>query len=185
VSKTLISINFVLLRMKGATMLMLLVAVFTATLARQLLDTPSLDLQQLEQQLDQRSENELADEKASQAVERKQLGVIAAVKIAARIVSLGSKKYSLHRWGKDNYINIGPYPCVGNVNGHLSKWKWVWAGKFKCPTLANVEGRGRLVGWKSRQGAIKHAIQDLLDKLKAGNYLTPEQWTNLLQGVNG
>jgi len=79
----LVSINFVLLRMKGATMLMLLVALFTATLARQLLDTPSLDLQELEQEMDQRSEDELADEEAYQAVERKQALVVAG---AARVV---------------------------------------------------------------------------------------------------
>jgi len=97
--------------------------------------------------------------------------------------SIGRSIFSLHRWGDDNNINIGPYPCVGNFKGRISKWKWVWDGKFKCPTLANVEGRSS--GWKSRQGSIEHAIEDLMDKLRAGNYLTPEQWTNLLQGMKG
>jgi len=95
--------------------------------------------------------------------------------------SIGKTIFGLHRWGDNNKISIGPYACVGNFKGRISKWKWVWDGKFKCPTLANVEGTSS--GYKSRNGAIEHAIEDLMNKLKAGNYLTPAQWTTIMAAM--
>jgi len=89
--------------------------------------------------------------------------------------STGRTIFSLPFWWDNNNIRIGPYLCVFSLKGRISHWKWVWDGKFKCPTLANVEGSSS--GWKSRQGAIEHAIEDLKNKYRAGNYLTPQQWT--------
>jgi len=95
--------------------------------------------------------------------------------------SIAKTIFSLHRWGDDTNFNVGPYPCVGNFKGRISKWKWVWDGKVKCPTLTSIEGTSG--GYASRNGAIEHALEDLMNKLKAANVLTPEQWTSILSGM--
>jgi len=59
--------------MRGVTMLLLILALTTAALGRQLLDTPSFDDLDV-QDLDQRSEDDLED--AYQPVEKKQVNAI-------------------------------------------------------------------------------------------------------------
>jgi len=89
--------------------------------------------------------------------------------------------FKLHRWSDNTRFNVGPYACVGNFKGRISKWKWKWDGRVSCPTLANIQGTSS--GFKSRNGAIEHALADLMNKLKAGNYLTQEQWATIANSM--
>lgn len=64
--------------------------------------------------------------------------------------------------------------CNSQFKGGWHRWQWKWSGKFWCPALsANVVGES--TQWKSRNGAIEHAIQDYVTKMTTAGLLTPTQ----------
>lgn len=53
--------------------------------------------------------------------------------------------------------------AIDVILGRISKWKWVWDGRFSCPSLNNSI-QGTSGGLKSRNGAIEHAVRNFMEK---------------------
>ncbi|CAF0967661.1 unnamed protein product [Brachionus calyciflorus] len=85
--------------------------------------------------------------------------------------------YSLHKWSDYKEIDFIGYKCSGQIKGRIHKLKWVWDGKFKCPSLTAIEGSSR--GFKSRSGAIENAIIDFVQKATEQNVLSESQLNQL------
>ncbi|UJR17990.1 hypothetical protein I4U23_004891 [Adineta vaga] len=64
--------------------------------------------------------------------------------------------------------------CNTQFKGGFHRWQWKWSGKFWCPSLSPTI-TGDSTQWKSRTGAIEHAIQDYVTKMTASGLLKPEQ----------
>ena len=75
-------------------------------------------------------------------------------------ISVGSVVFSLHTWNEGQLVNVLGYQCTPSVKGRISKFKWVWDGRFRCPF--GQEGLSR--GYKSRTGAIENAMKDFFSK---------------------
>ena len=58
-------------------------------------------------------------------------------------------------------IEAGGHKLSLSSKGRLHSWKWVWDATVKDLTTG-IEGSSR--HYKSRGGAIEHAVQDLLGK---------------------
>lgn len=87
---------------------------------------------------------------------------------------LGHSIYRLHSWGDDTSIQICGIPCRGNLKGRISKWKWIWDGRFRCDSIApGIVGEDSK---KSRNGAIEWAIQDFIRKAIQSGRFKPEQF---------
>jgi len=85
------------------------------------------------------------------------------------------------QWNDGMSVTLGPHQCVTNIKGNFYRWKWVWSGKIRCPGLSHLEGQGNNL--KSRGGAIEHAIADLMEKYRANNILTADQWRVLTRSI--
>ncbi|CAF3643642.1 unnamed protein product [Rotaria sp. Silwood1] len=64
--------------------------------------------------------------------------------------------------------------CKLQSKGGFYDWKWTWSGKFWCPSLSETI-IGKSTQWKSRNGAIEHAIQDYVTKMTSAGLLTSSQ----------
>ncbi len=62
--------------------------------------------------------------------------------------------------------------CIPSIKGRISRWRWVWDGRFRCPFgQEGVSG-----GFKSRTGAVEHAMKDFFSK-NANLIATMQGWT--------
>ena len=64
--------------------------------------------------------------------------------------------------------------CNSQFKGGWHDWKWKWSDKFWCPALS-PSTMGDSTQWKSRTGAIEHAIQDYVTKTTAAGLLKVDQ----------
>ncbi len=64
---------------------------------------------------------------------------------------------------------MGSYQCVAKYKGQFRSWKWVWDGRFKCPSITTFEAESR--GWKSKDGAAENAMIEYFKQVN----LTKEQ----------
>ncbi|CAF0921262.1 unnamed protein product [Brachionus calyciflorus] len=92
-------------------------------------------------------------------------------------IDVAKHVFRLHKWSDHKEIDFIGHKCVGQVKGRIRKLKWVWDGKFKCPSLTGIEGSGR--GFKSRNGAIEHAIIDFVKKAAEQQILNESQLNQL------
>ncbi|CAF2770903.1 unnamed protein product, partial [Rotaria sp. Silwood2] len=60
--------------------------------------------------------------------------------------------------------------CKSQFKGGFHDWKWKWSGKFWCSSLSETI-IGESTQWKSRTGAIEHAIQDYVTKMTSAGLL--------------
>ncbi|CAF1037772.1 unnamed protein product [Rotaria sordida] len=64
--------------------------------------------------------------------------------------------------------------CNSQIKGGWHRWQWKWSGKFWCPSL-NDTIMGDSTQWKSRDGAMEHAIQDYVTKMTSAGLLKPDK----------
>lgn len=83
---------------------------------------------------------------------------------------------SYNTWHDHQEINVFGTSCISSVKGGFYRWQWRWQGRFSCPTLSNIEGYSN--NWKSRNGAIQHAIEDYVRKGAQHGFLTTHQLTH-------
>ena len=89
------------------------------------------------------------------------------------------KKY-YGTWQDSQDVNAFGTICKTQFRGSFYRWKWVWGGHFWCPSLGDIQGESQ--NYKSREGAIEHAIQDFVIKAGQNNKLTQEQIAQYNQG---
>jgi hypothetical protein len=61
------------------------------------------------------------------------------------------------------------------------KLKWVWDSQFRCPSLTGITRRAN--GYKSRDGAVEHAVLNFMDESKCHNKLTPAMLDQLYNSI--
>jgi len=95
---------------------------------------------------------------------------------AACGVSVGTALYKKYygTWQDSQDVNAFGTTCKTQFKGSFYDWEWVWGGKFWCPTLSSsIQGESE--HFKSREGAIEHALQDFVTKAGQAGILTQEQ----------
>ncbi|UJR35583.1 hypothetical protein I4U23_028336 [Adineta vaga] len=98
-------------------------------------------------------------------------------------LGVGSELYKKYygTWQDSQDVNAFGTVCKSQFRGSFYRWKWVWGGQFWCPTLdANLRGESK--NYKSRDGAIEHALQDYVTKAGEAGILKPEQISQTNQG---
>ncbi|RNA22595.1 Anti-lipopolysaccharide factor -like protein [Brachionus plicatilis] len=78
--------------------------------------------------------------------------------------------FKLHKWNGDSFDFCG-FKCDYKIRGRIRKLKWVWDAKINCHGLN--EGQGRRT--KSRDGALRRALDDLTSKLNPEQLLSVSQ----------
>jgi hypothetical protein len=100
-----------------------------------------------------------------------------AAQWAACGISVGSAIYNkYHSWSDIDTKQAFGTTCQSQFKGGFHRWQWKWSGKFWCPTLSATV-MGDSTQWKSRTGAIEHAIQDYVTKMTSAGLLKPSQIT--------
>lgn len=97
---------------------------------------------------------------------------VCAKEVATRLLVTYS---SFNTWQDHQEINLFGTSCTSAVKGGIYRWQWRWQGRFWCPALSTMEGSSR--NWKSRNGAIEHAIEDYVRKGGQHGFLTAKQLT--------
>jgi len=99
-------------------------------------------------------------------------------------LSVGTGIYqSLHSWNDYQPVNAFGTQCNTQVKGGFYRWKWVWDAHFQCPSISPTL-QGTSSAWKSRNGAVEHAIQNYVTQAGQHGLLTKEQIANW-QGKSG
>ncbi|CAF3179457.1 unnamed protein product [Rotaria sp. Silwood2] len=90
-------------------------------------------------------------------------------------IAVGKVIYGMYgSWSDIDEKQVFGTTCKSQFKGNIYRWQLVWSGKFWCPSLSSgVMGESR--NWKSRAGAIEHAIQDYVTKMTSAGLLTPSQ----------
>ena len=86
------------------------------------------------------------------------------------MIEAANKLHGLHNWNNYEPITIFNKTCIPQVKGRLDKLKWVWDCRLECDEVI-AESRGAL----SREGAVRHALEDYLAKLGRVGLITYEQ----------
>ena len=68
---------------------------------------------------------------------------------------------SVTQWNQFTQVPFHGMTCSGGVKGGWYKWKWKWQGQFSCPGWPVM---GLSVNWDGREGAMKHAVVDFMQK---------------------
>ena len=90
-------------------------------------------------------------------------------------VSIGTSIYRRYTsWSDVDTKQAFGTTCNSQFKGGWHRWQWKWSGKFWCPSLSSTI-TGESTQWKSRTGAIEHAIQDYVTKMTTAGLLKPEQ----------
>jgi hypothetical protein len=80
----------------------------------------------------------------------------------------------LHTWNEDTPINICGIDCTGNLKGRISRWRWVWDGRFRCDSKApGIVGQHEQ---KGKVAAMNLAIKDFLNKAVASGHVKPDDF---------
>jgi hypothetical protein len=79
-------------------------------------------------------------------------------------------------WHDLNEQEIFGTMCKTMVKGSFRKSKWLWQGRFWCPSLSAMEGYS--TSWKSREDAIESAVDDYMRKGEENGFLTADQLQN-------
>jgi hypothetical protein len=83
------------------------------------------------------------------------------------------KKY-YGTWQNSQDVNAFGTVCKTQFGGLFRRFSWAWNGQFWCPSIsATVLGTSE--HYKSRDGAIEHAIQNFVQKAGSAGLLTQEQ----------
>jgi hypothetical protein len=64
--------------------------------------------------------------------------------------------------------------CIGKYDGGWHKWQWKYGAEVICPHVS-PSVKGYAIKSKSRNGAIKHAMHDYIEKVTKDGLLTVEQ----------
>lgn len=72
--------------------------------------------------------------------------------------SIGNSIYYADSWRKDGTVSFLGHKCVGRINSRFFAFRWVWDGKFECPTIMDAVA-GRSTTQDSRALALRTAIQ--------------------------
>ena len=90
------------------------------------------------------------------------------------IKQLAENIYAIHQWSENSPVNICGMSCIGNLKGRISKWKWKWDGRFRCPAkVPGIEGSDTKL---SRNGAMEWAIKDFLQKAIQSGRINPKDF---------
>ena len=96
-------------------------------------------------------------------------------------VAVGSAVYKHYgSWSDVDTKQAFGTTCNSQFKGGFHRWQYKWSGKFWCPALS-ASIMGDSTQWKSRTGAIEHAIQDYVTKMTAAGLLKVDQlnaWRN-------
>jgi hypothetical protein len=94
---------------------------------------------------------------------------------AACGISVGTGLYKKYygTWQDSQDISAFGTTCKSQFKGSFYQWKWVWGGKFWCPSLSETI-QGESENYASRDGAIEHALQDYVTKAGTAGVLTQE-----------
>ncbi len=77
-------------------------------------------------------------------------------------------------WLDSQDVNAFGTVCKTQFRGSFYRWEWVWGGHFWCPSIsATVLGVSK--NYKSRDGAIEHALQNFVETAGTAGLLTKEQ----------
>ncbi|CAF0937470.1 unnamed protein product [Adineta ricciae] len=90
-------------------------------------------------------------------------------------VNIGTALYTKYygQWQDSQDVNAFGTVCKTQFRGSFYRWKWVWGGQFWCPQLSSTV-MGTSEHYKSREGAIEHALQDYVTKAGQAGILKPE-----------
>jgi len=91
---------------------------------------------------------------------------------------LAQQLISIHQWNDGTTADFMGYQCTSGVKGRIHSLKWVWDGRFSCPSWTSITGNSR--GFTGRSGAIEAAIKDFITKALEENLITSEQANNLI-----
>jgi hypothetical protein len=94
----------------------------------------------------------------------------AGIDWATIATKVASYVYNLHQWNDAQTVEICGRSCAVQIKGRLHKFEWVWDGKCEC---GGISGSSR--HYKSKNGAIEHAIQDFVTKAGQAGLITLEQ----------
>ncbi|CAF1388675.1 unnamed protein product [Rotaria magnacalcarata] len=90
-------------------------------------------------------------------------------------ISVGTFIYAKYNsWSNIDTKQAFGTTCHSQFKGGFHRWQWKWSGKFWCPSLS-TSIIGTSTQWKSRNGAIEHAIQDYVTKMTSAGLLKVEQ----------
>ncbi|CAF2500334.1 unnamed protein product [Rotaria sp. Silwood2] len=90
-------------------------------------------------------------------------------------IAVGTAVYNkYHSWSDVDTKQAFGTTCYSQFKGGFHRWEWKWSGKFWCPSLSSTI-QGESTQWKSRTGAIEHAIQDYVTKMTQAGLLTVNQ----------
>ncbi|CAF4912266.1 unnamed protein product, partial [Rotaria sp. Silwood2] len=79
-----------------------------------------------------------------------------------------------HSWSDIDTKQAFGTTCHSQFKGGFHRWQWKWSGKFWCPSLSTTI-MGESTQWKSRNGAIEHAIQNYVTKMTSAGLLKVSQ----------
>ncbi len=91
-------------------------------------------------------------------------------------INVGTALYKKYygTWQDSQDMNAFGTTCKTQFRGSFYRWEWVWGGKFWCPSISETI-IGKSVNFKSREGAIEHALQDFVTNAGQAGLLTQEQ----------
>lgn len=97
--------------------------------------------------------------------------------------SVGTALYKKYygTWQDSQDVNAFGTVCKTQFRGSFYRWKWVWGGNFWCPSISDSV-RGTSEHYKSREGAIEHALQNYVQVAGAAGLLTQQQIEQYNQG---
>ena len=94
--------------------------------------------------------------------------------------SLATTIVGLHNWSDGMAYNLMGYSCKAQIKGRFHRLKWVYDGKFICPSWTPLVGESRHL--MSKNGATEHAIRDFVNKAFQSNLITSDQAAQLAVG---
>ncbi|CAF0997125.1 unnamed protein product [Adineta steineri] len=98
-------------------------------------------------------------------------------------ISVGTAIYKKYNsWSDIDEKQAFGTTCKSQFKSGFYDWEWVWSGKFWCPSLSATV-MGESTKWKSRNGAIEHAIQDYVTKMTSVGLLKPPQLIDAPRGL--
>jgi Protein of unknown function (DUF3254) len=105
------------------------------------------------------------------------LGACLAGQWTACGIAVGTSVYKKYNsWSDIDTKQAFGTTCHSQFKGGFHRWQWKWSGKFWCPSLSETV-KGDSTQFKSRTGAIEHAIQDYVTKMTSAGLLKPSQLT--------
>jgi hypothetical protein len=89
--------------------------------------------------------------------------------------SLSTLIWNTHTWYDDQPITICELKCSRELNGHVSRFQWVWDAQFQCEEKApGIIGKAE--GFKVRRDAMKSAIAQTIEHGIRFGKLTPNDF---------